>query len=110
VPAPPRGPCVQVAIPRQTLARVTRTRRLRVVVTSRTQGTYLVTAHVKHHRALASGSVYFKRAGTRRVQLRLTRTGRRIVLGRTRLSVRVTADAFPLQHHHAVARAVLEQR
>jgi hypothetical protein len=109
VPLPPGGPCVAVEIPSQTLSAVARTRRLRVVVRSRSQGTYFLTAHVKHHHALAEGRVYFKGAGSKHTRLTLTRSGRRAVLGRTRLSVRVTAEAYPFADHTATARAVLER-
>jgi hypothetical protein len=107
VPAQRGGPCLQVQIPRQALSRVARTRRLRVVVTSRSRGTFLLTARVKHHRALAEGQVYFKRPGSKHAALTLTRSGRRVVEGRARLRVKVTVERHPFVPPHAAATAVL---
>jgi hypothetical protein len=79
-----------------------------VVVTARAKGTYILSAHVKHHRLLvAEGQVYLRRPGAKHAWLTLTSSGRRVVQGRSRLRVRVTASHFPFEEHEAAATAVL---
>jgi hypothetical protein len=107
VPKPPGGPCLRLRVPPQSLGHIARTRRLRVIVTSRSSGAVVLTAHVKHHGVVAEGRAYFPRAGTKQVRLRLTRSGRQVVHGRTRLLVRVLTEGYPFATPRASVSAVL---
>jgi hypothetical protein len=107
VPRPPGGPCLRLTVPRQSLGHIARTRRLRVIVTSRSSGAVVLTAHVKHHGVVAEGRAYFPRAGTKHVRLRLTRSGRQVVQGRARLLVRVRTEGYPFATPRASVSAVL---
>jgi hypothetical protein len=107
VPKPPSGPCLRLTVPRQGLARVVRTRRLRLIVASRSVGELILIAHVKHHGVVAEGRVLFRRAGTKHVRLTLTRSGARLLQGRARVRVRVVTEGYPFVTPRASVSALL---
>jgi hypothetical protein len=106
-PQPPSGPCVRLAIRGRGLAKVVRTGRLSVHMTSRWLGDFFLTARVKHHGAIARGAATFRRAGTKTVRLKLTSRGRALLASRRRIRVHVSNQGYPFNTPVAYASAIL---
>jgi hypothetical protein len=110
VPAAPAGPCLSVRVLRQGLGRVVRTRRLRVSVELRTSGEVFLLGYGRGAHPIAAGDVRFRRAGTKRTYLKLTRRGVRQLRGHARARVAVDAALFPSISYETTASRVLERR
>jgi hypothetical protein len=110
VPSLPARPCLSVRVLRQGLGRVVRTRRLRVSVETRTTGDVFLLGYARGEQPIAYGNVRFRRPGTKRARLKLTRRGARQLRGRPRARIHVHAAVFPSITYEADASRVLGGR
>jgi hypothetical protein len=107
VPVQPRGRCFSVAAPEERLGHVLRTGRLRLSVEWRSYGHMFLDAYVRGHGRVAVGLVHFRHPGTKRVTLRFSRKGRRILAktrGRVRLRIVAGVEFESVGHASIVLR------